>query len=51
MEIDKIMTINNGFIEEFDTYENLSNNKKSLFNSLQNKFFEDENNEKKEEVD
>ena len=43
MEIDKIMTINNGIIEEFDTYDNLFNNKRSLFNSLQNNYFEDEN--------
>ena len=50
MEIDKIMTINNGIIEEFDTYDNLLNNKRSLFNSLQNNFIEDENDEIKEEI-
>ena len=43
MEIDTIMTITNGIIEQFDTYDNLFNNKRSLFNSLQNNYFEDEN--------
>ena len=35
MKIDRVMTINNGFVKEFDTIENLQNDKKSLFNILQ----------------
>ena len=43
MEIDKVMTINNGMIKEFDKLENLSNNKNSLYNLLQRNFPQEKN--------
>ena len=42
MEIDRVMTINNGVVEEFDTLENLEKDKKSLFNKLKKNNFEEE---------
>ena len=42
MKIDRVMTINDGIIEEFDTLENLNNNKNSLFYKLQNYYNKDE---------
>ena len=38
MEIDRVMTIQDGLIKEFDILENLESNKNSLFNKLQNYF-------------
>ena len=38
MEIDRVMTIQEGFIKEFDILENLESNKNSLFYKLQNYF-------------
>ena len=38
MKIERVMTINNGLIAEFDTLSNLKNNKQSLFNLLQRNF-------------
>ena len=43
MKIDRVMTINNGLLAEFDTIENLKNDKKSLFNVLQRNIVEEEN--------
>jgi ABC-type multidrug transport system fused ATPase/permease subunit len=48
MEIDRVMTINNGEVAEFDTVENLKNNKKSLFYKLQENFMEEEEVENEE---
>ena len=41
MEIDKIMIINKGLVEEYDTIENLSNNQNSLYNLLQKNYNEE----------
>ena len=48
MEIDRVMTINNGMVAEFDSLDNLEKNKKSLFNELQINFTDEENYEKED---
>ena len=48
MMIDKVMTINKGTVAEFDTIENLENDKKSLFNILQRNVIEEDNSEQNE---
>ena len=50
MEIDRVMTINNGVIAEFDTLDNLEKNKKSIFNELQINFTDEGNYENKEGI-
>ena len=48
MEIDRAMILNNGEVAEFDSVDNLENDKKSLFNKLQLNFKEEEDMEKEE---
>ena len=48
MEIDRAMILNNGEVAEFDSVDNLENDKKSLFNKLQLNFMEEEDMEKEE---